>query len=74
MEDLEREYIEIENDFGEVEKAEIICTIKSEQDDKEYVILTQDELDSFDQSIRPASLEEYVGQTDIKENLKVFIY
>ena len=27
----------------------------------------------FDQSIRPASLEEYVGQTDIKENLKVFI-
>ena len=27
----------------------------------------------FDQSIRPASLSEYVGQTDIKENLKVFI-
>ncbi len=33
----------------------------------------RDELDSFDQSIRPASLEEYVGQTDIKENLKIFI-
>lgn len=33
----------------------------------------RDELDSFDQSIRPASLEEYVGQTDIKENLEVFI-
>ena len=33
----------------------------------------RDELDSFDQSIRPSSLEEYVGQTDIKENLKVFI-
>ncbi len=32
----------------------------------------RDELD-FDQSIRPASLSEYVGQTDIKENLKVFI-
>ena len=27
----------------------------------------RDELDNFDQSIRPASLEEYVGQTDIKE-------
>ena len=27
----------------------------------------------FEQSIRPASLSEYVGQTDIKENLKVFI-
>ncbi|HIS17962.1 MAG TPA: Holliday junction branch migration DNA helicase RuvB [Candidatus Coprovivens excrementavium] len=33
----------------------------------------KEELDSFDQSIRPSSLEEYVGQTDIKENLKVFI-
>ena len=32
-----------------------------------------DELDSFDQTIRPQSLEEYVGQTEIKENLKVFI-
>ena len=32
----------------------------------------KDELD-FDQSIRPSSLEEYVGQADIKENLKVFI-
>lgn len=31
------------------------------------------DLDNFDQSIRPASLEEYVGQTDIKENLRVFI-
>lgn len=33
----------------------------------------RDELDNFDQSIRPASLDEYVGQTDIKENLEVFI-
>ena len=33
----------------------------------------KEELDNFDQSIRPSSLEEYVGQTDIKENLKVFI-
>lgn len=29
--------------------------------------------DEFDHSIRPESLEEYVGQTEIKENLKVFI-
>lgn len=33
----------------------------------------KDELDSFDQNIRPQTLDEYVGQTDIKENLKVFI-
>ena len=31
----------------------------------------RDELDNFDQSIRPSSLSEYVGQTDIKENLSV---
>lgn len=33
----------------------------------------REDLDNFDQSIRPSSLEEYVGQTDIKENLEVFI-
>lgn len=29
--------------------------------------------DSFDKNIRPASLDEYVGQTEIKNNLRVFI-
>ncbi|MGM9834319.1 MAG: Holliday junction branch migration DNA helicase RuvB [Bacilli bacterium] len=29
--------------------------------------------DDFDKSIRPESLDEYVGQTEIKENLRVFI-
>ena len=29
--------------------------------------------EEFETSIRPASLDEYVGQTEIKENLKVFI-
>lgn len=33
----------------------------------------REDLDNFDQSIRPTSLDEYVGQTDIKENLEVFI-
>ncbi len=33
----------------------------------------QKELDVFDQTIRPQSLDEYVGQTDIKDNLRVFI-
>lgn len=33
----------------------------------------RDDLDSFDQSIRPQNLDEYVGQTDIKDNLKIFI-
>jgi len=29
--------------------------------------------DEFEKSIRPSSLDEYVGQTEIKDNLKVFI-
>lgn len=29
--------------------------------------------DAFDQNIRPSTLEEYVGQSELKENLKVFI-
>lgn len=37
---------------------------------REELILKEDE---FDRSIRPESLDEYIGQTEIKENLKVFI-
>ena len=33
----------------------------------------RDDLDTFDQTIRPQTLEEYVGQTEIKDNIKVFI-
>ena len=33
----------------------------------------QMDLDKFDQSIRPSSLDEYVGQQEIKDNLRVFI-
>lgn len=29
--------------------------------------------DSFEESIRPAVIEEYIGQTDVKENIKVFV-
>ena len=31
------------------------------------------ECDAFEQSLRPASLEEYIGQKTLKENLKIFI-
>ena len=38
-------------------------------------VVTNKELkeDTFEQSIRPDSLDEYIGQTEIKENLNVFI-
>lgn len=38
-------------------------------------IITSDELkeDTFEQNIRPDNLEEYVGQSEVKENLSIFI-
>ncbi len=38
-------------------------------------IITNKELqeDTFETSIRPDSINEYIGQTDVKENIKVFI-
>jgi holliday junction DNA helicase RuvB len=31
------------------------------------------EVDTFEKTIRPDSLDEYIGQTDVKENIRVFI-
>lgn len=38
-------------------------------------IITSEHLkeDSFDNSIRPGSIDEYIGQTEVKENLNIFI-
>ena len=33
--------------------------------------MNQDE--QFEKSIRPALIDEYIGQTEVKENMKVFI-
>lgn len=38
----ERQFIEIENLNGEIEKVEIFAEIKSERDNKVYVLLTPD--------------------------------
>lgn len=41
----------------------------------EESVLTKKELieDTYETSIRPDSIDEYIGQTEVKENLKVFI-
>lgn len=38
-------------------------------------ILTNEELkeDSFEQSIRPSRIEEYIGQSEVKDNISIFI-
>ncbi|MFA6327275.1 MAG: AAA family ATPase, partial [Bacilli bacterium] len=42
---------------------------------EEERVVTNYELeeDTFEKTIRPDSLDEYIGQSDVKENLKVFI-
>ena len=38
-------------------------------------VITNHELaeDNFEKTIRPDSIDEYIGQTDVKENLNIFI-
>lgn len=31
------------------------------------------ESDNFEKTIRPQVFDEYIGQTDVKENIKVFV-
>lgn len=40
----ERQFIEVENLNGEIEKVEIFAEIKSERDNKVYVLITTDEV------------------------------
>lgn len=41
---------------------------------KDRVVSSEEDLDlSFEESIRPAVIDEYIGQTDVKENIKVFV-
>ena len=40
----ERQFIEVENLNGEIEKVEIFAKVKSQRDDKVYVLLTPDEV------------------------------
>ena len=41
--------------------------------DNRIVDATEQDVDVFENNIRPQSLKEYVGQKEITENLKVFI-
>lgn len=67
MVDTEKQIIKIENELGEVEVAEIICTIQSEREDKTYVILTQDEEITEEVNIIAGILLEENGETVFKE-------
>src|SRR5574344_1867925 len=41
--------------------------------DERFVTNHELEVDTFEKTIRPHSLDEYIGQTDVKENIRVFI-
>ncbi len=36
-------------------------------------ILDEKKVDEFENNIRPSTLDDYIGQTDVKENIRVFI-
>ena len=42
---------------------------------KESILKNYDLLDdqAMDNTIRPETMEEYIGQTDVKENIKIFV-
>ena len=42
---------------------------------EEERLLTSNETkeDNFEENIRPSSIDEYIGQSEIKENLNIFI-
>ena len=42
-------------------------------DDERVITNRELESDTFEESIRPDSIDEYIGQKDVKENIKVFI-
>ena len=46
-----------------------------EQEECEERVITNKELkeDTFEESIRPDSIDEYIGQADVKDNIKVYI-
>ena len=44
---------------------------------QEESVITNYRLDDdqlMDNTIRPESIEEYIGQEDVKENIQVFVY
>lgn len=67
MVENEREFIEVENLNGEIEKVEIFAEIKSERDDKVYVLLTPDE--TIEEEVNMAV--GYIYEEDDKMNLEL---
>lgn len=41
--------------------------------DNRVITNTETEEDRFDETIRPGSIDEYIGQSEVKENIKIFI-
>ena len=63
----DRDFIEVENMDGEIEKVEIFAEIKSERDNKTYVLLTPDE--TIEEEVNMAV--GYIYEENDKMNLKL---
>ena len=62
----ERNFVEVENLNGEIERVEIFAQIKSERDDKVYVLLTPDEEIGEEVNISVGYIYEANGQMNLE--------
>lgn len=62
----ERQFIEVENLNGEIEKIEVFAKIKSEKDDKVYVLLTPDETIEEEVNIAVGYIYEENGKINLE--------
>ena len=65
--DNERQFIEVENLNGEIEQVEIFAEIKSQRDDKVYVLITSDETIEEEVNMTVG----YIYEEDGKMNLEL---
>lgn len=75
---MDREFIEVINQNNEKEKIEIFAQVKSEKDNKLYVLLTPDEEINDEVNIAIATLEEkenefYINLVENQEELN-YVY
>lgn len=76
IQESDRQFIEVENLNGEIEKVEIFAQVKSKRDDKVYVLLTPDEEIKEDVNMAMGYIYEEKGKINLQliENEEEFNY
>lgn len=72
-EDLITHHISIDEIFVKCPRLPLFSVILSHMTDTPKPPITRDDASGLDKSLRPQTWEEYVGQTKIKENLRILL-